>query len=242
MISGALGARLSTDAANVRSLVGDQLALLVQNTSPVIAALLIAIITNWVLALIILAVTPLIFIQGYLQGRYMKGFSRDAKVSFQNYCIAFVLTNRAIKTKCECYVQLMYEEASQVANDAVGSIRTIASFCAEKKVTSLYEKKCKVPVRNGVHSGIISGLGFSLSFFALYCTNAFCFYMGAVLIHHRKATFSDVFKVLQQLNYFAPFTCTLWAVFRSDKQFCVVGFLCVNDVGSKFIPKLQHCY
>ena len=27
------------------------------------------------------------------------------------------------------WLQLMYEEESQVANDAVGSIRTIASFC-----------------------------------------------------------------------------------------------------------------
>lgn len=29
---------------------------------------------------------------------------------------------------------MMYEEASQVANDAVSSIRTVASFCAEQKV------------------------------------------------------------------------------------------------------------
>ncbi|KAK4848151.1 hypothetical protein QYF36_009814 [Acer negundo] len=30
--------------------------------------------------------------------------------------------------------KMMYEEASQVANDAVGSIRTVASFCAEEKM------------------------------------------------------------------------------------------------------------
>ena len=28
----------------------------------------------------------------------------------------------------------MYEEATQVANDAVGNIRTVASFCAEKRI------------------------------------------------------------------------------------------------------------
>jgi hypothetical protein len=39
-------------------------------------------------------------------------------------------------------MQMMYEEASQVANDAVGSIRTVASFCAEDKVMELYRKKC----------------------------------------------------------------------------------------------------
>lgn len=91
----------------------------------------------------------------------------------------------------------MYEDASQVANDAVGSIRTVASFCAEKKVMDLYQKKCEAPVKNGIRLGFISGVGFGLSFLALYCTNAFCFYIGAILIHHRKATFAEVFKVKQ---------------------------------------------
>jgi ATP-binding cassette subfamily B (MDR/TAP) protein 1 len=33
-----------------------------------------------------------------------------------------------------------YEEASQVANDAVDSIRTVASFCAEQKMMDMYQK------------------------------------------------------------------------------------------------------
>ncbi|XP_048490538.1 ABC transporter B family member 9 isoform X2 [Beta vulgaris subsp. vulgaris] len=172
--SGAIGARLSTDAANVRSLVGDQLALIMQNIATVIAGLVIAFTANWILALIILAVAPLMFAQGYLQGKFMKGFSADAKI--------------------------MYEEASQVANDAVGSIRTVASFCAENKVMDLYKKKCEAPVKSGVRLGLISGLGFGFSFLALYCTNAFCFYIGAILIHHGKATFAQVFQVFFALT------------------------------------------
>ncbi|KAJ6343826.1 hypothetical protein OIU76_005552 [Salix suchowensis] len=82
--SGAIGARLSADAATVRALVGDSLSQLVQNISSAIAG-----------------------VNGFLQVKFMKGFSADAKK--------------------------MYEEASQVANDAVGSIRTVASFCAEEK-------------------------------------------------------------------------------------------------------------
>ncbi|KAH9614600.1 hypothetical protein KSS87_020848 [Heliosperma pusillum] len=168
-ISGAIGARLATDAANVRSLVGDQLALVMQNIATLVAGLLIAFTANWMLALIVLAVAPLMFVQGYFQAKFMKGFSADAK--------------------------LMYEEASQVANDAVGSIRTVASFCAEEKVMDLYNKKCDGPVKSGIRLGLISGVGFGFSFLALYCTNAFCFYIGAVLIQHGKATFGEVFKV-----------------------------------------------
>ena len=37
----------------------------------------------------------------------------------------------------------MYEEASQVATDAVGNMRTVASFCAEKRVVTKYNQKCQ---------------------------------------------------------------------------------------------------
>ncbi|KAL8130445.1 hypothetical protein V2J09_019600 [Rumex salicifolius] len=172
--SGAIGARLSTDTTNVRGLVGDQLALIMQNIATVFAALVIAFAANWMLALIILAMTPVMFSQSYFQAKFMRGFSSDAK--------------------------LMYEEASQVANDAVGGIRTVASFCSESKVMELYENKCEAPLREGVRKGLLSGFGFGFSFFALYCVNALCFYTGALLIHQGKAKFSDVFKVFFALT------------------------------------------
>lgn len=92
-------------------------------------------------------------------------------------------------------LQVMYEEASQIANDAVGSIRTVASFCAEEKVMDMYQNKCEGPMKQGVKIGIVSGASFGFGSFILYCTNAFCFYIGSVLIHHGLATFGQVFKV-----------------------------------------------
>ena len=82
-----------------------------------------------------------------------------------------------------------------MANDAVGSIRTVASFCAEPKVMDMYTKKCSGPEKQGVRLGLVSGAGLGFSFLALYCTNAFCFYIGSILVQHGKATFGDVFKV-----------------------------------------------
>lgn len=95
----------------------------------------------------------------------------------------------------------MYEEASQVASDAVGSIRTVASFCAENKVMDLYENKCKGPVDKGVRLGLVSGFGFGFTTGALFCTNALCFYIGAVLINHQLCTFPEVFKVIHISNF-----------------------------------------
>ncbi|XP_021825679.1 ABC transporter B family member 9 isoform X2 [Prunus avium] len=167
--SGAIGARLSSDASTLKSLVGDALALLAQNIATILAGLIIAFTANWKLALIVLAVSPLLLLQGTLQTKFLKGFGADAK--------------------------LMYEEASQVANDAIGSIRTVASFCSEKKVMDAYQKKCDAPMKQGVRLGVVSGAGFGFSFFAMFCTNALVFYVGAILVKHGQATFEQVFKV-----------------------------------------------
>ncbi|XP_068335797.1 ABC transporter B family member 21-like [Pyrus communis] len=172
--SGSVGARLSADAATVRALVGDALAQIVNSIATAIAGLVIAFITCWQLAFIILAVIPLIGVNGYVQAKFMKGFSADAK--------------------------MMYEEASQVANDAVGSIRTVASFCAEEKVMELYRRKCEGPTAAGKRQGLISGIGFGMSSFFLFCVYATSFYAGAKLVKAGKATFSDVFQVFFALT------------------------------------------
>ncbi|KAL3754344.1 hypothetical protein ACJRO7_001558 [Eucalyptus globulus] len=172
--SGAIGARLSADAASVRALVGDALAQIVQSIASAVAGLVIAFAASWQLALIILALIPLIGVNGYVQVKFMKGFSADAK--------------------------MMYEEASQVATDAVGSIRTVASFCAEKKMMRLYKKKCEGPTRTGIRQGLISGIGFGMSFFLLFCVYATSFYAGARLVQDGKTRFSDVFRVFFALT------------------------------------------
>ncbi|XP_023885640.2 ABC transporter B family member 11 [Quercus suber] len=172
--SGALGARLSADAAFMRGVVGDALALLVQNIATAIAGMVIAFTANWLLALIIFVLLPLFGVRVYVEMKFMQRSSADAKK--------------------------MYEEASQVANDAVGSIRTIASFCAEEKMMELYHKKCEGPIRTGKRQGLISGIGFGLSFFIMGSVYACCYYAGAQLIKDGKATFSEVFQVYYALT------------------------------------------
>lgn len=91
--------------------------------------------------------------------------------------------------------QKQYEEASQVANDAVRSIRIVATFCAEEKVMELYQKKCEEPRKIGIRQGLISGCGLGLSFLLLYSVYACSFYAGARLVQDGKTSVSDVFRV-----------------------------------------------
>ncbi|XP_030947941.1 ABC transporter B family member 11-like [Quercus lobata] len=182
--SGSVGARLSENAATMRALVGDTLRLTVHAITSAAAGLVISFLASWQLTFIILALTPLIGVNGYVQVKFLKGFNAGAK--------------------------LKYEEASQVANDAVGSIRTVASFCAEDKVMKLYRSKCEGPTKAGIRQGLITGIGFGTSFGLLFVVYATTFYIGARLVQARKATFLDVFQV------FFALTITSIGIFLSN--------------------------
>jgi ABC-type multidrug transport system fused ATPase/permease subunit len=95
----------------------------------------------------------------------------------------------------EILLQVMYEEASQVATDAVSGIRTVASFCAEKRVMETYNHKCEASMNQAVRTGWVAGLGFGFSHLMLYLGYAFCFYVGAKFTKQGKVTFVEIFKV-----------------------------------------------
>ncbi|CAD6237272.1 unnamed protein product [Miscanthus lutarioriparius] len=175
--SGALGARLYIDALNIRRLVGDNLAILVQCIVTLVAGFSIAFASDWKLTLIVMCVIPVMGSQNYIQVKFLKGFSEDAKV--------------------------MYEDASQVVTEAISSIRTVASFCAEKRVITSYIQKCQASMKQGIRSGMVGGLGFSFSNLMMYLTYALCFYVGALFVHEGKSTFKDVFRVYFALIFTA---------------------------------------
>ncbi|KAL9994671.1 putative ABC-type xenobiotic transporter [Helianthus debilis subsp. tardiflorus] len=174
--SGAIGARLSADAANVRGLIGDALAQIVQDASSAAAGLVIAFAACWQLAFVIVALVPIMSVNAYVQMQYLKGFSN---------------------------AKYMYEEASQVANDAVGSIRTVASFCAEERVMELYRQKCERPKKTGIKQGLISGIGFGVTLFLVYCMYAASFYAGARFVEAGNTNFENVFRVFFALMFAA---------------------------------------
>lgn len=123
---------------------------------------------DWKLSLVILIVIPLIGLEGYAQVKFLQGFSQDTKT--------------------------MYEEASQVATEAVSNIRTVSSFCAEKRVMTKYIKKCRASKNQGIRTGIVGGLGFGFSYMVLYSTCALCYYVGAKFVSQGNSNFGNVYK------------------------------------------------
>lgn len=114
-------------------------------------------------------------------------------------------------------LQLLYEDASQIAMDAVTSIRTVASFCGEKRVMAIYNKKCEASKNQGVRTGMVAGLGFGFSYLMLNLTYGLCFYVGAQFIRHEISTFSAVFKV--KMHYLKSIFTFLFSNMQEDSVF-----------------------
>lgn len=88
--SGALGGRLCIDALNLRHLVGDNLAIIIQCSASLFSGVLIAMISDWKVSIFIMVVIPLIGLQGYAQAKFLTGFSQDAKVNPRiALCVSF---------------------------------------------------------------------------------------------------------------------------------------------------------
>ncbi|KAL3678872.1 hypothetical protein R1sor_021828 [Riccia sorocarpa] len=167
--SGTISGRLYLDAGAVRAVVGDTLALLVQNTASIVAGLAIAFTGGWELALVVIGLVPLLGMQGAIIGKRLKGFSKSAKSN--------------------------YEKATRVANDAVTNIRTVASFGAEEKVVNFHEEQCKYSRKIGVKQGLVSGASIAVATFVLFAAYAMGFWAGSKLVALGRMNFEGVFRV-----------------------------------------------
>ncbi|CAA6670595.1 unnamed protein product [Spirodela intermedia] len=109
--TGAICSRLAKDASVI--LVGDRMALLVQTFSAVIIACTLGLVIAWRLALVMIAVQPIIIICFYARRVLLKRMS--AKV---------------IKSQ---------SESSKLAVDAVSNLRTITAFSSQDRILQLFD-------------------------------------------------------------------------------------------------------
>lgn len=167
--SGAVSARLATDASAVRGAVGDQLGLIFQNVVTIIAGFTIAFIYGWKMTLVTLAAVPLMGAAGYFQAVFMTGFSGEADT--------------------------LFAAANQTAAEAFSNIRTVAAFQMETSVGALYCRLLKEPTQTSARRAQVSGLGFGFSQGAMFLTYALSFWYGGKQVSTGDMKFEDVFKV-----------------------------------------------
>ncbi|XP_077237910.1 putative multidrug resistance protein [Tasmannia lanceolata] len=171
--TGAICSRLAKDANVVRALVGDRMALLVQTFSAVIVACTMGLIVAWRLAVVMIAVQPLIIICFYARKVLLTSTS-----------------NKAIKAQ---------NESSKLAAEAVYNLRTVTAFSSQSRILTMFDRAQDGPRKESIRQSWFAGIGLGLSQGLMISTWALDFWYGGKLISEGQITAKSLFQTFMIL-------------------------------------------
>ncbi|CAN4117115.1 unnamed protein product [Withania somnifera] len=171
--SSRIAARLSLDANNVRSAIGDRISVIMQNSALMLVACTAGFVLQWRLALVLIGVFPVVVAATVLQKMFMKGFSGDLEAA--------------------------HAKATQLAGEAVANVRTVAAFNSETKIVNLFDSSLQTPLRRCFWKGQIAGSGYGIAQFLLYASYALGLWYASWLVKHGISDFSKTIRVFMVL-------------------------------------------
>lgn len=196
--SARIAGRLALDAHNVRSAIGDRISVIVQNSALMIVACTAGFILQWRLALVLIAVLPVVVAATVLQVTRSRSLPS----------LGFWLNNRLIRgwRSQKMFMQgfsgdleAAHAKATQIAGEAVANVRTVAAFNSEAKITQLFSDNLRGPLRRCFWKGQIAGNGFGVAQFLLYASYALGLWYAAWLVKHGVSDFSKTIRVFMVL-------------------------------------------
>uniref|UniRef100_A0A0E0JWM4 Multidrug resistance protein n=1 Tax=Oryza punctata TaxID=4537 RepID=A0A0E0JWM4_ORYPU len=166
--SGAICSQLAKDANVVRSLVGDRMALVIQTISAVLVACTMGLIIAWRLALVMIAMQPLIIVCFYARRVLLKSMSK-----------------KSIHAQAE---------TSKLAAEAVSNLRTITAFSSQEHILHLFDQSQDGPRKESIRQSWFAGLGLGTSMSLMTCTWALGFWYGGKLMAEHHITAKEIFQ------------------------------------------------
>ncbi|KAI8372233.1 P-loop containing nucleoside triphosphate hydrolase protein [Choanephora cucurbitarum] len=153
---GSLNTRLATDTQLIQDGISEKFGQLVMLTAQFIAGFIVAFVNGWRLAVIMLAVTPLLLTAGGAMGFFITKYTKKS--------------------------QDAYALAGSVAEQVFNSIRTVYAFSLQKRFSKRYEQQLENACKTGIKRGMALGLGFSFFMFSLFCIYAIALWYGSKLV------------------------------------------------------------
>lgn len=147
---------IDSDLDKLKEGIGEKLSIFIYLMMSFIISVIFSFFYGWKLTLVILSCAPLIIISTAVVAKMQSS-----------------LTEKELKS---------YSRAGAVAEEVLGSIRTVIAFGGEKKELERYEHRLKPAEKNGKKKGIFSGIGGGLMWFIIYCCYALAFWYGISLI------------------------------------------------------------
>ncbi|KAI5406157.1 putative multidrug resistance protein [Lathyrus oleraceus] len=167
--SAAICARLATEANLVRSLVAERMSLLVQVSITASLAFVLGLIVTWRVAIVMIAMQPLVIACLYSKTVLLKSMSGNAKNA--------------------------QRDASQLAMEATTNHRTIAAFSSEKRILNLFKTAMDGPKKESIKQSWISGSILSMSQFITTASIALTFWYGGILLNRKLVESKHLLQV-----------------------------------------------
>jgi ATP-binding cassette, subfamily B (MDR/TAP), member 1 len=159
---GSLSNTITAQCNSIQAALADRTGVLVQAFSMLISAFAVAFSQSWQLTLVMLAVVVLTM-----------------------GLMGFIVSN---DQKLEVNLLKRYEECSLVAEDALGSIKTVVAFGAVNKFLARYEVVLAQAEKVGKKKGPFVGMMFASQYFFMLIAWAIGFWFGAYLYTHGHIT------------------------------------------------------
>eukprot|EP00794_Sanderia_malayensis_P011087 gene11087-12255_t len=177
--SGALCARLSSDASGVQGATSTRLSTIVQVTVMGLSAIIVSFVYQWHLTLLIFAFIPLLVFAGAMYTTINTSFAAKEKEA-------------SIKS-------------AAVASETILNIRTVASLGKEEHFYRQYESLLAEPHKKSLANSHLFGISFGLSYSTWFFVNSAAFRLGGYLVKHKGVEFDAMFKVVFALVFAAMF-------------------------------------
>lgn len=142
--SGELTTRVASDVSLIQGGIGDKVGAAFQYISSFVIGFIIALVYSWKISLVILATTPLIAACGAIFAKLTTATTEDGLGA--------------------------YGGAGSIAAEAIGLIKTVTAFGGQEEEAARYEKELQTAYKAGVKKGILTGTGFGITMFFLFCT------------------------------------------------------------------------
>lgn len=167
--SAAICARLATDAHFVRSLVADRVSLLVQVFVSATVAFVLGLVISWRVAIVMIAMQPLLIASFYSRSVLMKRLSERARKAQTEGC--------------------------QLAAEATVNHRTITAFSSQRRILHLFQDTLKGPRKESIRQSWFSGIGLFSCQFLTTTAIALTYWYGGKLMIQGLITSKQLFQV-----------------------------------------------
>ncbi|XP_044766756.1 ATP-dependent translocase ABCB1 [Coccinella septempunctata] len=154
--TGDFASKMSDDLNKLEEGLGEKIPMFLYMQAVCVSSLALAFFKGWELALVCLTSLPLSMI-----------------------CISIV---SVLSTKLAKKESDAYGSAGAIAEEVLGTVRTVLAFGGQEKEIERYDGNLIFAKKNNIFRGALTGIGFGLLWFFMYCSYALAFWYGVGLV------------------------------------------------------------